>query len=539
MRARITGDSPCLPPFGEQLTACDYAFLAVCVPNRLFVQWLEQHWSRARAEAHWEIVLALDPSYGTHEIGEVLTRIHALQENSNGRLSSRLLTPAKLGNAAPRLSLAILSQQNEPLSASVGSSPAFGLGVPAAGDVNLWITLSASQTNDIRHLARAYWESAAKLTKHRCEVPLLDPSKGNEEGYIHWQAFEAMLNDASDAFGQPGLSIQDLPLTPDGKLDEEAMPISQDAPPPALVSHVPKIPSIVEDVQALYERGALVSVQHKVKAMSVPIPASLFGQQGAQQVGAVNYKQQFRIELFADKAATKEVEQQLKRVTDLVQLFSYSFGTGKYWVPDTARAALNASIDHADKSPQSTLSTAYGGDLEKFLGSRHPAIKQDLENIYKRFYPNTAMPSDSVDKVITLLRDRVKGAIKDGLAPKITSTTISFRYSTDQREDPWSDAILLLSKIAVRSRELVTDHFKRRELKIADVSVPDYLKAMNVMGDALVALALDKGWESPWVVERARKELDALNASGTSDESGANRFQQLVDLIKGRNQQHG
>lgn len=318
----------------------------------------------------------------------------------------------------------------------MGSSPAFGLGVPAAGDVNLWITLSASQTNDVRQLARAYWESAAKLTKHRCGVPLLDPSKGNEEGYIHWQAFEAMLNDASDSFGQPGPSIKELPLTPDGKLDEEAIPISQDAPPPVLVSHMPKIPSVVDDVQALYERGALVSVQHKVKPMSVPIPASLFGQQGQQQVGAVNYKQQFRIDLFADEATAKEVEHQRKRITDLVQLFSYSFGTGKYWVPNTARAALNAAIDSAGKSSQSTLSAAYGGDLDKFLEARRPAIKQDLENIYKRFYPSTAMPPDSVDKVITLLRARVKGATKDGLAPKITSTTISFRYSTDQREDP-------------------------------------------------------------------------------------------------------
>ena len=539
MQARITGESPCLPPFGENLAACDYAFLAVCVPNRLFADWFEQHWSRSTAQARWEIVLAIDPSYGTHETGEVLARMYALQESSAGRLSSRLLTPGKLGNAAPRLSLAILSQENEPVSASVGSSPSFGLGVPAAGDVNLWITLSASQTNDIRQLARAYWESAAKLTKHRCDVPRLDPCKGNEEGYIHWQAFEAMLNDTSDSFGQPGPSIRELPLTSDGKLDEEAIPISQDAPAPVLVNHMPKIPIVVDDVQALYERGALVSIQHKVKPMSVPIPASLFGQQGAQQVGAVQYKQQFRIDLFADEATAKEVEQQRKRITDLVQLFSYSFGTGKYWVPNTARAVLNAAIDNAGKSSQSTLNVAYGGDLDKFLEKRRSAIKQDLESIYTRFYPSTAMPSDSVEKVISLLRDRVKGATKGGLAPKITSTTISFRYSTDQREDPWSDAVLLLSKIAVRSRELVTDRFKPRELKIADVSVPDYLNAMNVMGDALVALALDKGWESPWVVERARTEMEALHAYGTTDDSGEARCQWLVNLIKGRNRRSG
>ena len=539
MQARITGESPCSPPFGKQLTASDYAFLAVSVPNRLFVNWLEHNWSRSIEQARWEIVLALDPSYGTHETGEVLERVFALQEGSTGRLSARLLTPGKLGNAAPRLSMAILSRPNESVSASVGSSPAFGLGVPAAGDVNLWITLSASQTNDIRQLALAYWESAATLTKNRCEVPLLDPCKGNEEGYIHWQAFEAMLNDTSDPFGQPGPSITELPLTPDGKLDEEAISIIKDAPPPELVDHMPRIPAVVDDVQTLYESGALVSIQQKVKPMSVPIPASLFGQQGEQQVGAVKYKQQFRIDLFADEATAKQVEQHRKQVTELVQLFCYSFGPGKYWVPNTARAALKAAIDSAGKSSQSTFSAAYGGDLDGFLKGRRPAIKQDLESIYKRFYPNTTMPSDSVDKVITLLRDRAQGAAKEGLAPKITPTTISFRYSKDPQEDPWSDAVLLLSNIAVRSRELVTDKFKPRELKKADIAVPDYLKAMDVMGDALVALALEKGWESPWVVQRAREEMVVLNAFGTSDDSGATRCQLLVDLIKGGIRQAG
>jgi len=536
MQARIAGESPCLPPFGEQLAACHYAFLAVCVPNRRFVQWIEQHWSRVTVQARWEIVLALDPSYGTHETGEVLTRIHALQESSTGRVSARLLTPGRLGDAAPRLSLAILYREGEPVSASVGSSPAFGLGVPAAGDVNLWITLSAAQAKDVRQLARAYWESAAKLTTHRCEVPLLDPCKGNEEGYIHWQAFEAMLNETSDSFGQPGPSIRELPLTPDGKLDEEAIPTSKEGPPPLLVDYMPKIPAVVDDVQALYDKGALVSVQHKVKPMSVPIPASLFGQQGEQQVGALTYRQQFRIELFADEATAKEVEQQRKRITELVQLFSYSFGTGKYWVPNTARAALNAAIDKAGKSLQSILSAAYGSDLGKFLEGRRAAIRQDLENIYKRFYPNTAMPSESVGKVIDLLRDRVGGATKEGLTPKITSTTISFRYSTDHREDPWSDAVLLLTKIALRARDLLTDRFKPRELKIADIAVPDYLKAVDVMGDALVALALEKGCESPWVIARAREELEALDAYGTSDDAGEKRCQWLIDLIKGRKQ---
>ena len=148
MQARITGSSPWLPPFGEELAASEYAFLAVSVPNLSFFHWLENLWHSASAQPRWEIVLGLDPSYGTYETKEVLTRIYSLQESSDRRLSVRLLTPAKLGDVAPRLSLAIMCVPDNPVTASVGSSPSFGLGVPAAGDVNLWINLSASQTNE-------------------------------------------------------------------------------------------------------------------------------------------------------------------------------------------------------------------------------------------------------------------------------------------------------------------------------------------------------------------------------------------------------
>ena len=535
MEARITGDSPCLPPFGNELAKCDYAFLAVSVPNRAFVNWLEPVFQHAPEKARWEIVLALDPSYGTHQTGEVLARIYDLQQANSDRVSVRLLTPGKLAGAPPRLSLAIFSVPGEPVSASVGSSLSFGLGVPAAGDVNLWIALSASQTNDIRQLARAYWEVSAPLTKGRCEVPLLDPCQGNEEGYIHWQAFETMLSENPGSYEEPGSSIQDLPLTEDGKLDEDAIPPKENEPPPALEEHMPKIPAVVDEIQALYERGALVSVQLTVKPMSVPIPPSIFGQQGAQQVGAVKYKQQFSIDLFADEATAKDVERQRKLVTSLVQLFSYSFGTGKYWVPNSARTALNKAIDAAAKASQSTLTAAYGGDLEAFLQGRRPAIKQDLENIYKRFYPNQTMPADSVEKVVGLLRKRVDAAAKDGLAPRITSTAISFRYTTDTREDPWSDAVQLLTRIVVRSRELVTDQFKSRELKIADISVPDYISAMDALGDGLRTLIAEKGWKSAWVAERAQEELEALDAFSASDVEGPDRCQWIIELIRGKN----
>ena len=102
------------------------------------------------------------------------------------------------------------------------------------------------------------------------------------------------------------------------------------------------------------------------------------------------------------------------------------------------------------------------------------------------------------------------------------------------REDPWSEAVQLLTRIAVRSRELVTDKFKPRELKIADISVPDYIAAMDVLGDGLKTLIAEKGWKSPWVASRALDELEALDAFSASEANGPGSCQWIIELIKGK-----
>jgi len=83
-------------------------------------------------------------------------------------------------------------------------------------------------------------------------------------------------------------------------------------------------------------------------------------------------------------------------------------------------------------------------------------------------------------------------------------------------------------------RKLITDRFKPRGLKIANITVTDYLKAMNIMDDVLVTQILADGWQSPWVVDRARREIEKLNDVSNNDEPGETGCNRLIDLIKGR-----
>ena len=530
MRARVEGDSECTPPFTEVLRRSSYAFFVVSVPNIAFVTWFEEVWRERPDGAVCEMVLALNPAYGTHDLGTILERLFVLQSEEGSQLKVKLLTPGRLEDAEPRLSIVMLQPRGEPLSVSVGSSHSLGLGIHHAGDVNLWAPLDQAQANAMRQLAKAYWVTAADLTKARCEVPLLQPCKGDDEGYIHWQAYEAQLNDANTPIGEEGPTIGDLPLSEDGSLDEDAVAESQDDPP-ALDARVPKIPSVVSDIQELYQKGSLVSVSQRVKPLAVPIPPSLFGQNREDQVGAIKHTQNFNIQLFASDAESKKIEKARKGITEIVKLFSFTFGVGKYWVPDCAREALGKAIALLDKDSGESLNKSLGGNLDAFLNSRRAAIKKDCENIYKKFYPEGTMPESVIEEVLDKLKERAEVAIQKGFTPKITPTSISFRYSEDTKEDPWTDAHLLLADIVRRPRDMIVDPFASRRLKPAGITLNDYLVAMDVTGDGLVQMSRNKGEDSAWVKDRARQELDKLKEIIRREEDGSSKCLAMLEIL--------
>jgi hypothetical protein len=143
------------------------------------------------------------------------------------------------------------------------------------------------------------------------------------------------------------------------------------------------------------------------------------------------------------------------------------------------------------------------------------------------------MPPESVDKAVDLLRERMRSAEREGLAPKITSTRLAFRYSSDVREDPWTDALLLVADIVKKPRHLVSDRYAPRALKPAGIGVTAYLEAMDVWRDGFVKSALGQGWESPGVSARAHDELGALDSVMNSDLPGQKRLEQLLALLGG------
>lgn len=540
LSSRVNSHGSIEPPFSGNLSTASYAFLMVTSPTQEFMDWFTELWStRVKLPGtKWELILAFDPSRGTHGLRPILVDLEGMQTEYPDGLEIRLLTPGNLGEATPRLNLAFIEDQSG-TTLSIGSSPGFGLGSSPAEGLNLWIPLEAAYSNQVREMAFAYWRIASKLTRARCEIPRLDPCHGNREGQIQWQAYESLMGDSPmDLFPQ-ALTLEDLPLNEDGTLDEARVLAAEESPPQILDS-LPKVPPIVGDLQALYQRGSLVSVQQNLKPFSVPIPPSMFDQESEAKLGALKVKQEFRIELFDNKMTAKEADDLRNRVNELVKLFSFSFGRGKYWVPNSARQALDAAIHEVMESSEGFLESAMQGKAEPFLLSRKEGIDKDCSEYFRQYHPGKRIPAGIVDKVVQLLRERIKDFEKCGFIPKITSTSVAFRLEVSDTADPWADALLLLTDIVEIPRQMVANHYAPRRLSPFKVRVEEYLAAMNPLDDAFIRFALKEGVSAPCSKRRALGELEALEKIRRGPEPGDEKCLALFNILRKRDpENHG
>ena len=132
-----------------------------------------------------------------------------------------------------------------------------------------------------------------------------------------------MISNQNDPTGESDVTIEDLPTDDSGELIEEEI---EDEESSDIADELPNIPGVVQDIQELFDKGCLVTVSNALKPLSVSISPSLFELKGSGGTGTVKYIQRFRVELFSDENTARKMDKLRKGVTELVKLFSFSFG---------------------------------------------------------------------------------------------------------------------------------------------------------------------------------------------------------------------
>lgn len=538
MRERISGATNVGPPFTSALADAQNVFLACAAPTEGFFDFLQEHAPVSLGNAHWQILLGVDPAQGTDGLRAGLESLLTQQEKGGPTFQVRLLTPGLLAGAPPRFELALLRGAAEGSWVSVGSSPAFGLGVPGAGDLNVWMRLDAEVANGLREFAKALWSIGVPLSRALCDVPDLVPARGNEEGLIHWRAYEALVHGSTDLSQSGQRTIADLPVTSGGLLDEAVLDVEAESEGEALVNislddTAPKVPALYSQIESLFRSGSLMAVSQQARPLAVPVPPSLFGQNSGLQIGAVRQKQSFTIDLFAEPVTVRAIEKLRTGAGELLKLFSYSFGHGRYWVPDRARSELDGAIDRLRERAEKEFGVALGADLESFLQRRRTAVGADLTAFFTRLFPGETMPAGKVDEVLALLKERVEAVRGSGFIPRMSSSRVSFEWREGGNTSLYADALTLVTQIARRPREILASSFEQRAVKPSGISIPAFLKAMDVLGDALLRSLTEDNWSKASVARSAESDLALIDRWAKEEAAEDTQLRRLYDLIAG------
>lgn len=258
---------------------------------------------------------------------------------------------------------------------TIGSVNDAGHAPITVGSLNFVFEPDDAMRNGWRQWFQYVFSCAAPLIEDTFQIPHLVPATGDPEAARLWEAFELTCRGKnSSAKAAPEVD----PVTGDVKTDAggEEVPPWDDGQtaldPLALI------------FQQVYASGWLVTVDEttRIKPLTIPVNATLLGQQAGRNVGALRQRQSFTLQVL-DDAVDKAIEK-CRKVTDVLELLTYPLSQGNRWLPDAAKGLLEKELESRNKQGQIVLWDALGG------GEIAPeAAKSLMDNELKSGDPKT------------------------------------------------------------------------------------------------------------------------------------------------------
>jgi hypothetical protein len=256
--------------------------------------------------------------------------------------------------------------------------------------------------------------------------------------------------------------------------------------------------------QQVYASGWLVTVDEatRIKPLTIPVKATLMGQQSERTVGALKQKQSFTLQVLDDDV-DKAIEK-CRKVTDVMELLTFPLSQGNRWLPDTAKGILEKELETRNEQGRKALRAALGGnDIKQFISNRAERIRKDLNEMYRQLGQGKAVPEDKLKAVLDEVERRLTQALDARITPRAVYNSIGAPDLTARAPDEnWNQPLALLTRSARMLRESLTDHYFQRRFSGLSFSDADFRKACDVFDDVL-AKQPDSG--------RAKAELDLMD----------------------------
>lgn len=362
---------------------------------------------------------------------------------------------------------------------------------------------------------------AAPLNDQTMKIPQVAPAKGDPEAAELWQAFvQACQDQESAAVATPTVD----PVTGEVTADSEGKAVqSWDA-------GVTALDPLAQLLQQVYSNGWLVTIDEatRIKPLSVPVKATLLGQQSERNVGAVKQKQSFTLQVLDDEV-DKAIEK-CRKVTDVMELLTYQLSQGNRWIPDAAKGLLDKELQARNGQGQKVLKEALGGDVKSFIARRREAIRKDLNEMYQQLGQGKAVPADKLQAILDDIQKRLTTALDARVTPRAVYNRIGPPDLTAKAPpENWNQPLSLLVQAAKLFRESQTDAYFPRRLSGLAFTKDEFEKACDIFGDSILVKP-ESG--------RAKEELKTLQEIADADGTPRARCDRVLAIIKGQSERN-
>src|SRR5271166_2310738 len=319
------------------------------------------------------------------------------------------------------------------------------------------------------------FSSAVPLSTDTLQIPHLLPAKGDAEASRLWEAFELVCKRDDGA------------ETATPTVDPETGEVITDPKGQVVVAWdegATALDPLARVFQQVYGNGCLVTVDEatRIKPLTIPVSATLLGQQAARNVGALRQRQAFSLQVL-DADVDRAIEK-CRKVTDLMELLSYPLSKGNRWLPDTAKSLLEKELEFRNEQALKALRDALGGNsIERFIAIRTESIRKDLNEMYRQLGQGNEVPDDKLKIVLNDINLRLTQALNTRITPRAVYNRIGAPDLTVYAPDEnWNQPLSILVRSSRILRESLTDPYFTRRFTGMSFLEKDFREACDVFG---------------------------------------------------------
>lgn len=366
------------------------------------------------------------------------------------------------------------------------------------------------------------WAKAVPLTSSRTTIPRLVLPKRTEQAARLWDAYEnALHRDAAEDLA--GVTVEVDPST--GQVTAKNAD-GENVSTPSSEAGLPRLTPVYGKLASLFEKGHLVSIDKhtRLQPLEVPVKPKWFGLETLRQIGKVKRQVSYKISLLT-KEELKDLENRRKKMSELLDAFTFSLADGQRWMPTSAQSLFHGEITRVNGEAKEILADLIADDLKGFLDSRRDGVFDDANRMYGDLFPGKVIAKEALNEIMDTFRSRLEKAQQRSFLPQVSFTKVSLPLP---HEAAWTSDLgsafhLLLSIIRYPRKACLNGPYFGRGLEARPDQI---LESMNVLSDPFINRFQDHGARGV-----AEADLQTCEEIADSDMPTPDKCERLFQLL--------